>query len=53
MKHLERDEPLVSHILREIHRCHPAAAELAIDCVTLRKRPAKTLERECHRHIAR
>ena len=53
MQHLERNEPLMLDVLREINRGHPATTQLAIDCIRLRKRTAQSLEWKRHGHIAR
>jgi hypothetical protein len=44
MQNLERDEPVMFCILREIHGRHPAFAELAIDGIRLRYSGTKSVE---------
>src|SRR5687768_5774325 len=45
MENLECDEAFVLHVLREIHRCHSATAELAIDGVSPRYCAAESIQR--------
>ena len=44
VEHLERDQAVVLEVAGEVHRGHPAAAELALDRVTARERSSKALE---------
>jgi len=37
-QHLDRDRSIVSLVVSEIHRGHPAPAQLAVDTVALRQR---------------
>ncbi len=51
-EHLERDRTVVFEILREIHRGHAAAAELALDGVAPGDSRRQTIEgrvSRCHR----
>ena len=38
MEHLERDGPVVPQVAGEVHRGHPAAAELALERVAVGQR---------------
>src|SRR5262249_30232082 len=38
MKHLDRDAPVMSNVLGEIHGCHSTATELALDGVAAGER---------------
>src|SRR5215211_2380393 len=53
VKHFERDETLVLHVLGEIHGRHSAPAKLAVDAVRARERLFEMLDRKGgHRYIA-
>jgi hypothetical protein len=38
MEHLERHRPIVAEVMGTVDRRHPAAAELALDAITVRER---------------
>ena len=48
-KHLEGDEAVVVQVPREVHRCHAALTELALDRVAAGQRRPELVGRACHR----
>jgi hypothetical protein len=47
-EHLERDVAAVLHVVREIHRRHPALPELALDAIAAGERGSEARERRGH-----
>jgi len=50
-QHLDRDGAAVLHVVREVHRCHAAAAQLALDPVAVRERNPEAGNRIGHRWL--
>ena len=48
-KHLERHPPIVPEVLGQVHRRHPARADLAVETVAVGKRGLKPAEQLRHR----
>ena len=47
--HLERDQPVVAHVARQIDRGHAALAEFALDLVAAGERGLELVQAVCHR----
>jgi hypothetical protein len=50
---LHRHLAVVARIFREVDRCHPARAELALDAVTISEGLGKALQKFCHGNWAK